>query len=163
MKRYIRGLINWFNQWVGNMCWIERVAFAIGGLLGVIVGIAVFLHIDKVPATQQDYQLLEQQAINIQQNPKLLFETNCNISINNELITVRLENEECKIYVKYNKNFEILSYSKNDNYTFLLLALVISLIIGIGVYSLTAFILVMVIYLFYCFKEWYKYKKKPGH
>ena len=153
MKRCFRWLINWFTQWVGKMSWQEKVSFALGGLLGIVVGIIVFVSIDKVPATPMDYQPLELQAIYVQQNPKLLLETNCNININDEVIAIRFENDQCKVYAKYNKDFELLSYSKEDNYTFWVWAFCLALLIGICVYVLGAFILIILIYEFWIFIE----------
>ena len=101
-----------------------------------------------------DYQSLEQQAINVQQNPELLLETNCNINIDDEVITIRFENDECKVYAEYNKNFEMLSYSKEDNYIFWVWAFLIALLCGIFTYVLGAFILTILIYLLCILIEW---------
>lgn len=161
MKRCFRWLINWFAQWVGKMSWQEKVSFALGGLLGIVVGIIVLVSIDKVPASPMDYQPLEQQAINVQQNPELLLETNCNININDEVITIRFENDECKVYAKYNKDFEMLSYSKEDNYIFWVWAFCLALLIGICVYALGAFVLIILIYVFCIFTESVCKKKIP--
>ena len=49
----------------------------------------------------------------IQQNPDLLLKTNCNISITDDVITVIFSNDECKLTVKYDQSFEVLSTSKN--------------------------------------------------
>lgn len=154
MKRCFRWLINWFTQWRGKMSWQEKVGFALGGLLGIVIGIITFVSIDKVPATPMDYQSLEQQAINVQQNPELLLETNCNINIDDEVITIRFENDECKVYAEYNKNFEMLSDSKEDNYIFWVWAFLIALLCGFFTYALGAFILTMLIYLLCIFIEW---------
>ncbi len=154
MKRCFRWLINWFTQWVGEMSWQEKVGFALGGLLGIVIGISTLVSIDKVPATPMDYQSLEQQAINVQQNPELLLETNCNINIDDEVITIRFENDECKVYAEYNKNFEMLSYSKEDNYIFWVWAFLIALLCGIFTYVLGAFILTILIYLLCILIEW---------
>ena len=153
MKRCFRWLINWFTQWVGKMTWQGKVGFALGGILGVVIGVITLVSIDKVPATPTDYQLLEQQAINVQQNPELLLETNCNINIDDEVITIRFENDECKVYAKYNKNFEMLSYSKEDNYIFWLWAFLLALLCGIFAYVSGAFILMILIYLVCIFIE----------
>lgn len=60
---------------------------------GVILWIASFKDIDTIPATTMDYQPLEEQAIAIQQNPQLLFKTNCEVEIDSDFITVTLENK----------------------------------------------------------------------
>lgn len=144
MKRCFRWLINWQ----------EKVGFALGGLLGIVIGIIILVSIDKVPATPMDYQSLEQQAINVQQNPELLLETNCNINIDDEVITIRFENDECKVYAEYNKNFEMLSYSKEDNYIFWVWAFLFALLCGILTYAVGGVILTVLIYLLCIFIEW---------
>lgn len=146
MKRCFRGLINWFTQWVRKMNWQEKIGFVLGGLLGIATFIIVLVSIDKVPATPIDYESLEQQAINVQKNPELLLETNCSINIDDEVITITFENDECKVYAKYNKNLELLSYSKEDNYTLGVWAVCIAIVIGIWVYGLGAFALTMLFF-----------------
>ena len=50
MKRFIKWLINWFADWVGEMHWEEKVGFSVGGLLGIALVIIAFismLHIDS--------------------------------------------------------------------------------------------------------------------
>ena len=100
MKRCIKWLINWFTQWVEKMSWFERVGFALGGVLGIVIGIMFFVSIDKVPATSADYQQLEEQTIYVQQSPESLLETNCNIDINDEIIEslrIEINNQKNKI------------------------------------------------------------------
>lgn len=145
MKRFFRKSICWFTQWVEKMNWQEKVGFAFGGLLGIILGIIVFVSIDKVPATPMDYQPLEQKAISVQQNPELLFETNCEINNNDEVITITFKNDKCKVCARYNKNFEMLSYTKEDNHTFWVWAFLIALMFGIIVYGIGAMVLTVTI------------------
>lgn len=159
MKRCFKWLVNWFTQWARKMTWQEKVGFILGALLSIIIGIILFLSIDKEPATSEDYLFLEQQAINVQRNPELLLETNCNININDEIITVCFENHECKINAKYNKSFEMFSYSKEDNYMFWGWAFCIAFLIGIFAYCTAALILTMLIYML----EWGWKKKIQNH
>lgn len=97
----------------------------ISGLLCIPLSIILFIYTDKVPATPTDYEQLEEQVYALQQNPDLLLEIdgNINININDKIITIEFENDECKITAKYDKNFEILSLSKKDKSHFWLLAL----------------------------------------
>lgn len=81
----------------------------------------------------------------IQKDPDLLFSTNCNIYINNEVITVDFENYECKLTAQYDKNFELLSISKYDNYIFWLFALGEALFIGVFSYGVLSFFIMIVI------------------
>lgn len=130
MKRCIKWLIDWFTDWIGQFDWEQIVGFAISGLVGIALTVMMFVYTDKVPATPSDYEQLEDQVNVIQQNPDLLLETDCNINFNGEIITVEFENDECKVITKYDKNFEVLSTSKEDKSIFWLWALVLALIVG---------------------------------
>ena len=135
----------WFTQWVRKMRTEEKIGFAIGVIASVVVGIICFVYIDKTPATAADYKTLENQMTAIQQNSDLLFKTNCNININDDVITVTFKNDECLITVQYNQNFEILSTSKADNHIFWPFALGIAVIIGFSVYVVVCFLSVIVV------------------
>ncbi|MCI8617967.1 MAG: hypothetical protein HFJ60_07020 [Clostridia bacterium] len=147
MKRCFMWVVNWFIQWVHKMEIEERIGFAIGGVIGIVVGIALFVSVDKVPAMAIDYEPLEKQMSDIQQNPNLLLKTKCNISITDDVITVIFSNDKCKLTVKYDQNFEVLSTSKTDQYMFWLWALGLAVLIGTFVYALTSFLLTLVVYL----------------
>ena len=140
--------INWFTQWVKKMRHEEKIGFALGAIISVVVGVIWFVSIDKVPATANDYKTLENQMAAIQQNPDLLFKTNCNIYINDNVITVNFMNDECSMTVQYDQNFEVLSTSKADNYTFWLYALGEAVFIGFIVYCIGSFLLIVAVYLF---------------
>lgn len=129
MKR-CKWLIEWFAVWIRQFEWEQIVGFAISGLVGIALTIMMFVYRDKVPATPSDYEQLKDQVNVIQQNPYSLLETDCNIKINGEIITIEFENDECKMTAKYDKNFEVLSTSKEDKSMFWLWALVLALIIG---------------------------------
>lgn len=148
MKRYFKGLINRFTRWVNKMRKEEKIGLAIGGIIGIIVAVSVFVVIDKVPATTDNYEPMEKQVSLIQQNHDLLFKTDCNIYINGEVITVNFENDECKLTAQYNQNFEVLSISKEDNYIFWLFALVLALFMGFATLWAVAFVMMVVIFLF---------------
>ena len=146
MKRCFTWVVNWFIQWVRKMGIEERIGFAIGGAIGIVVGIALFVSVDKVPATAIDYEPLEKQMSAIQQNPDLLLKTNCNISITDDVITVIFSNDECKLTVKYDQNFEVLLTSKTDQYMFWLLALgLLGVLIGYFVYAVAAILLTIAV------------------
>lgn len=154
MKRCIKWLIDWFTDWIGQFYWEQIVGFAISGLVGIALTIMMFVYTDKVPATSSDYEQLEDQVNVIQQNPDLLLETDCNININGEIITVEFENNECKMTAKYDKDFEILSTSKEDKSMFWLLALVLALIIGGAEIYFVGWLLSLVILLLRIAVEW---------
>lgn len=145
MKRYFKWCINLITQWVNKLEKEEKIGVAIGGMVGIIVAISMFVIIDKVPATTADYEPMEKQVIAIQQDPKLLFKTDCNIDINNQVITVKFENDECKVIAQYDQNFKVLSVSKEDNYTFWLYALIIALAMEVMTYVLAAFVISVLI------------------
>ena len=147
MKRSYRRLIHLFTQWVEKMSWQEKVGYTLGVLLGIIIGIIVFVSMDKVPATPMDYQPLEQKAISVQQNQKLLLETNCDININDEVITITFKNDKCKVCAEYNKNFEMLSYTKEDNHIFWGCAILLALIFGSFAYLIGAMVLTVIVLL----------------
>ena len=148
MKRCIK----WFNNWCYNraikMCKEEIIGISLGAITSLLVCVLLFVSLDKVPATPFDYEQMENQVIAIQQNHDLLFKTNCNIEINNEVITVNFENDECKLIVEFDQNFEILSTSKEDNCWFWLSALGASSLVGILTYFLGSFVWIVLIFLF---------------
>lgn len=127
MKRMIKKVIDWL---INRYDWEKIVGFAISGVLGIAFAIIVFVSIDKEPATLSDYENLEEQMNTIQQNPDLLLETDRNINVNSGVITVEFENDECKMTAKYDKDFEVLSTSKEDKSIFWVYALGIALIFG---------------------------------
>lgn len=147
MKRCFTWVVNWFIQWVRKMGIEERIGFAIGGVIGIVVSIALFVSVNKVLATAIDYEPLEKQMSAIQQNPDLLLKTNCNISITDDVITVIFSNDECKLTVKYDQSFEVLSTSKTDQYMFWLLALGLAVLIGCFVYAVAAILLTIAVFL----------------
>lgn len=147
MRRCFTWIVNWFIQWIRKMEIEERIGFAISGAIGIVVGIALFVPVDKVPATAIDYEPLEKQMSAIQQNPDLLLKTKCNISITDDVITVIFSNDECKLTVKYDQNFKVLSTSKTDQYMFWLLALGRAVLIGFFVYAVTAIPLTIAVFL----------------
>ena len=131
MKRFIKWLINCFVQWVGKMPWQEKVGFTLGGVLGISIGILIFISFDKVPVTSLDYKPLEEQTIAVQQNPEILIETDCDINVNGEVITINFENDECWVTAKYNENFEMISSSRGDKYTGWIEAFTVAVLCGV--------------------------------
>ena len=70
------------------------------------------------------------------------------IYINDDVITVNFMNYECSMTVQYDQNFEVLSTSKADNYTFWLYALGIAVLAGVCVYGVIFFLLTILVYFF---------------
>lgn len=163
LKNLIRKLekrFDWFKSQPRPMCGI----FILLTVAGVILWIASFKDIDTIPATTMDYQPLEEQAIAIQQNPQLLFKTNCEVEIDSDFITVTLENKNCKLITKYNKNFEIVSSSKKDKSMFWLLALLLSFVVACmelyGIFIVIAALLSVYLFVFYLHSSRSKSSKK---
>ena len=147
MRRYFMWIVNRFTNWLNKMDIEEKIGYIIGSIIGIAIGIMFFVPIDKTPATTVNYEPLEEQMTAIQQNPDLLLNTNCNISISNDIITVIFSNDECKLTVQYDKDFGILSTSKTDNYTFWLLALVIAVLVGYFTGCVSSFLLTIVVFM----------------
>ena len=151
MKRIIKEVIDWL---INRYDWEQIVGFAISGVVAIVLAIMLFVTIDKVPATPSDYENLEEQVNTIQQNPDLLLEKDYNINVNSGVITVEFWNDECKMTAKYDKDFEVLSTSKEDNSMFWLYALIIALIFGAGVFYIGGWILAILILLIEVLVEW---------
>lgn len=162
MKRFFRSLIDGFVCWVRMLEKQEKIAYAIGAIIGILGAILLFVYIDKVPATETDYAPFENQAIAAQKNPELLFETDCNITVNNGIVTVYFENEECKVTAQYNQDFELLSISKEngDNYIFGLWAFLLALIVGFVIFGAFSLLIYLCWCLFEDFCNWILNKRK---
>ena len=147
MKRCTEWIISRIANWIDEKNWEEFAGFVIAGVLGIVLGIMFYINTDRVPATPMDYDQLEEQVNSIQQNPDLLLKTDCEINIKDEIITVKFENDECKITVKYDKNFEVLSTSKEDKSIFWVWPLVIALIIVVFVWYAGYIVVTLIILL----------------
>lgn len=155
MKRRIKLLINWILQFdLENI-----VAFSISGLLGIAITIVLFVSTDKVPAAPFDYEQLEAKVNAIEQNPELLLKTNCNTTNENEVLIVTFESNECKMTAKYNKDFEVLSTSKEDKSVFWLFALAASLLLGAWAIIIFGGIFAILIALLEVVVKWIKSSK----
>ncbi len=147
MKRCFSWILNCFTQWVKRKTIEEIIGYAIGAIIGIGVGISLFVYIDKVPATAADYEIMEKQMTAIQQNPSLLFKTNCNISIKDDVITVKFSNGKCAMAVQYDQNFKILSTSKEDYHSPWPFALLLTGVLGAIVYVAAASLITIVVLL----------------
>lgn len=147
MKRCIKWLISWFIQWVGKLSSEEKIGFFFGAVVGLAIGIMLFVSFDTVPATPMDYKPLEEQMTAVQQNPQLLFEINGDIKVEDEVITVLFENDECSITAEYDKNLKLISSSKADESIFLPIAVILTGVIGVLVGGGSVFLFTMLIYI----------------
>ena len=121
------------------------MAFAISALIGIVIFISVFVTADKVPATSSDYKELKDQLEAIEQNPDSLLKTDCNIDIAGEVITVSLENEQCKMIAKYNKDFKLLSSSPKDKAMFWGIAVILALGLASVGFMMVGWVLYLII------------------
>lgn len=154
MKRFFMWIVNRFTKWVHEMIIEEKMVFFLSTIVGIVVGVMFFVSVDKTPATAVDYEPLERQMETIEQNPDLLFKTECNISINDDVITATFSNDECKLTVQYDENFRVLSTCKTDNYIFWPWALVISALIGCFIYVVVSFMFIILAFLF---EDWWEF------
>ncbi len=136
MKRHFTKVVNNLIGFVYGMSIAERIGFAISVVVGIYFGISIWVCADKVPATATDYEQLENQMYAIEQNPDILFNTDCAIDINDDIITVEYRNANCRLKVEYDKNFEILSTSEYDKSVGWLEALLCSICIGVAFFVL---------------------------
>lgn len=148
MKRYFKNLITNFSHWIMFFDWQEIVGFGTATILGIVTAILLFVSIDKTPATASDFEQLEEKVRIIQQEPSTLFKTDCTMEVENQLISFTLENDECSVTATLDQNYEILSLSREDNYTFGLFAFIVCLfyciiIVFIGGLLLTDILLVI--------------------
>ena len=125
----------------------EKIGFFFGAVTGLIIGIMVFGTFDTVPATVIDYKPLEEQMATVQQNPQLLFQINCDVAIRDEVIKVSFRNDKCWVKAEYDKDFEILSFSRGDKAVSWLAAIGCAIIIGFITYSSCSFLYTGAIYI----------------
>jgi len=132
MKRFVE----WFT-WKFEV--EQIVGFAISGLLGIALTIGLLVTADVVPATSSDYKQLEDQVkvikTMIQQNPELLHEADWTV-----------ENKQCKIVIKYDKDSGEISIVEEDKANFWLSALGASLIAGGAEVYFVGWLLTLVIF-----------------
>lgn len=145
MKRFIKRIIKWFSE----KDWEEKLAFIIGGILGLLLGTLTFVFIDKIPATPSDYAPMEKQINLIHEDPDFLFKSNCSIDVQDGIITVSFDNDECQMIVSYSQNFDIISEKKVDMSLPWYIALLISLcVFACFLTPIITSIIYFIIYLF---------------
>ena len=92
----------------------EHIGYFVGMVTWIILSITIISIADKTPASEADFKELESEIIAIQENPILVFKTDCEVDVEDEIITVNLENKECSLTVEFDSNFEIISTEKFD-------------------------------------------------
>ena len=144
----------------------EIAIYTICCLLGIIAGLIFLVNLDTIPADEADYKDLEEKALAIQQDPNLMFEMECEGKINNKEVEVKLQNSECYVVTQYNENFDIVSMTRHDKSTHIVLAIVLTLIfmvvataIAFAIVIVLMFIWVFILFLYDLIRE--KLGKEP--
>ena len=145
-----------FVKKLNKLEWPSIVIFGLGILLGTIIGVYSFIRTDKIPATELDYEVLNNNLLNAEGNFEALLETDAEISISDDAVIVTLENEQCKVKGKYNKNIELLSVERIDKASSISLAIGNSLadfimgsIVSIAAMCIASLLLEVIIVLIY--------------
>ncbi len=122
MKRVVHFLRNKVE--IVNDCgWKQIVAFILATVLSIIVSFEIYQHLDCKPATQSDYEDLENKLREVEHddfnlNSLLKFESNCEVNINiTGIVSITIENNRCKATATYDltgRNFERLSMNMED-------------------------------------------------
>lgn len=113
--RYTRDIV-WVL--VDEYTWQRVIATFIAVIVGILTAIYAYKETDRIPATAEDYEELNEQLDAIQKNPELLFVTDCEVVIKDEIITITLANSECKLVTDLNKNFKKLGDSEKIDLSF---------------------------------------------
>lgn len=150
MKRFINWLTDWFNgfNWKGN------VSAIVGIVCGIIIGLFAFITCDKIPATPSDYQYLEQDAEYFDDNINSLLEK----KVNAEEITIKFENDDCEVSIKYDSNLNKMETTKEDKAIPWWAAVAIAVFLGVWMYFLV--LLIMMALLTILEKLWKAFHKK---
>ncbi len=137
MKRLFKRIINCFSKFFSDMCWEEKLIISISVFLGILLGVIFFTSVDIVPATASDYEIFYGYSEEIHKSPEtlldMIFDEKCSASVidNEKVIRVYFEDDECKLVVEYNKDFEIVSSSEVDKASHWLPLLIFSIVISI--------------------------------
>lgn len=142
MKRFKdRLLVNFWNDF--------GFLFIIFLMLGVGIWILCFRTIDTAPATEADFKPLQDQRIAFEKDHNTLFNSDCIVKIEDGVISVTFENDECLLTATYNEAFENISIIRSDKAkswpfvifaflgtcvvgTFIFFGLLLLIIMGIG-------------------------------
>ena len=116
-------------------------------ILGVTLAIFDFCTTDTTPATEADFKPLQDQRIAFEKDHNTLFNSDCRtVEIEDNLISVTFENDECLLTATYNKDFEAISIKKSDkaeSWPLVIFAFLVTCVVG----SFMFFILIVFIIL----------------
>ncbi len=117
-------------------------------ILSIAVTIWFFVAIYEKSPMPSDYEQMEKQALAIQENPDLIYNTDCIIDNDNGIISVCFVNEKanCVVEARYNQDFEILSIITKDSGVDLGFAISSSLLLGFAFF-------IICVYFAYCWSD----------
>lgn len=103
------------NRVLGKGLSWEKISCIVGTII-LVIGflIYIFMKVDLVPATDDDYSLLENQLLQIQEKPENILRMEGNLTINNGSITYTVENDQCKIIGVYNESYKLVETRRED-------------------------------------------------
>ena len=93
----------------------ERIIIlTISIIIAIIVGVYVFINLDRTPATPEDYEELHEQLLMVENNPEEFMKHKGKITIYNDEIIYEIENKECELKGKYTLDYQLIDYSQKD-------------------------------------------------
>lgn len=103
------------NRVLGKGLSWEKISCIVGTII-LVIGflIHIFMNVDLVPATDDDYSLLENQLLQIQEKPENILRMEGNLTIKNGSITYTVENDQCKIIGVYNESYKLVETRRED-------------------------------------------------
>lgn len=131
MKRIIDVVADWLYERKAN--WRETFSVVIAVICTIVVGGALFMSWDNTPATEEDYQPLEQYAEDFQQRFDALVEDG---DIHGD-VTATFKNDECELSVSYNSENEEYTITKKDNSVSWWVAVILIFFVCFWVFSIT--------------------------
>lgn len=112
MKRFIKCLIKKFS----NLNKKGKLACLLAIVVATMLVVSAYPLTDTTPATEFDYNQLENKAKALEGHAEKILEEDSTIVVNGREIVVEFENDECSVRATYDKEngFKLLSTSKYD-------------------------------------------------
>ena len=134
MKRFkkwvVDGVTEKWHECKAN--WRKNCSVVIAVICTIVVGSALFMSWDNTPATEEDYQPLEQQAEDFEKRFDAFVEDG---DIPGD-VTATFKNDECELSVSYNPENKEYTITKKDNSVSWWLAAVLIFFVCFWVYSI---------------------------
>lgn len=112
MKRFIKCLIKKFS----NLNKKGKLACLLAIVVATMLVVSAYTLTDTTPATEFDYNQLENKAKALEGHAEKILEEDSTIVVNGREVVVEFENDECSVHATYDKEngFKLLSTSKYD-------------------------------------------------